>query len=129
MENSEPNRRNFVGEQGRGEAFDFDTVFSGENLSEQATEVEAKNEMGIEPTVEEVVPVPEKKEVIRSANTERKLGEIGTVAFLMDDKIDVERVSAEVKKIKDLPSLYEQNVARDKIVAQFMPESQGGGVK
>lgn len=111
MDNSEfgGNRSRISGEQ--NDVYDFDVAFAGEQTPEKEVEIET--------VVEEVEPVVERKEAI-SAETGRKLGKIGV--SLMDDKLDEVGISTEVKKIKELPSLYEQSAARDEIVAQFMPQ-------
>ena len=112
MDNSEfgGNRSKISGEQNN--VYDFDVAFAGEKTPEKEVEIET--------VVEEVEPVVEKKDADISAKTGRKLGKIGV--SLMDDKLDEVGISTEVKKIKELPSLYEQSAARDEIVAQFMPQ-------
>lgn len=68
-------------------------------------------------TEEDNVEATEMKPLIADGTTEKKLGKIGI--SLVGDKVDVEGVSTEVKKIKSLP-LYEQvnamNEATDKAI-------------
>jgi hypothetical protein len=118
MDNSEfgGNRDSFSGEQSAGNVYDFDVAFSGEKAPEQ--------EVNIEAVVEEITPTAEKKERNISAETGRSLGKASL--SLMGDKLDEVGISAEVKKIKELPTLYEQSAARDEIVAQFMPQNGEG---
>lgn len=64
-----------------------------------------------------VASTPEIKPLIADGTTEKKLGKIGV--SLVGEKVDAEGVSAEVKKIKELP-LYEQSAARDEASAKMI---------
>ena len=100
-------------ERGLGEAASS-TEIAKELFGEEPEK--SKDEFSL-PDVPEMMPAPELKPLIADGTTEKKLGKIGV--SLVGEKVDVEGVSAAVKKIKELP-LYEQSAARDEASAKMI---------
>ena len=98
--------------KGLGEAASSEVM--REIFGEQELESPQKFELPDKP---EMMPVPEAKPLIADGTTEKKVGKIGV--SLVGDKVDMEGVSAEVKRIKELP-LYEQSAARDEASAKMI---------
>ena len=129
------NSGNFAEKQGAfGAPESFEDAFETDNhaeanrgLGEAATsgvmkeifgEQEQNNVENFElPDAPEMMPAPEIKPLIADGTTEKKLGKIGV--SLVGEKVDAEGVSAEVKRIKELP-LYEQSAARDEASAKMI---------
>lgn len=65
----------------------------------------------------EMKPVAELKPLIADGTTERKLGKVGI--SLVGDKVDMEGVSAEVKRIKQMPLREQVNAVNETIAKEI----------